>query len=214
MIEAAKAGVFPMFNGTMYGSRAEKIRLNKNTRTYERFGTFEDILEPTDIIQGLTSAINTNSHVIRAVITRQTAADQGVLFSAGNRFSGFTLYVKDNHLQYTYNNGGRYFHTTRSEHELPVGTVEIEYRLKIKKDLHAIAELFINNSKEATLNIPEINGMVDFISTIGGNRYTSVAPEEYDIPFDFSGHIDKISLFVDGSQTTTEEELDAFFAAD
>ena len=213
-IEAGNAGVFPMINGVMYGSPEENARMAKTLKRRERFETYTNIIEPFDLIRALTSILNTNSHVVRAEIHRDSTEEQGVIFSSGNYHAGFSLYIKDNHLKYTYNYGNEVFYLTQVEEELPVGDISVEYRLKVHADRSAYAELYLNGTKKADLDIVGINDFADFVSTVGANKDTSVNPAEYAVPFAFEGKLKKVQNSVDGADTTLEKELEAYYAAD
>ncbi|MCD7824656.1 MAG: arylsulfatase [Clostridiaceae bacterium] len=213
LIEASAAGVFPMFNGTMYGSEKANDMFNHSIRRKERFDVYENILEPFDLIRGLHSELNENSHIIRAELTRENTAQQGVIIAMGNYHGGFSLYIKNNRLKYTYNCGSQYYYEAESCSELPAGKVNVEYRFKVKKK-SAVAELFINGEKTAETTIPSLNYFVDFITTVGANKNTPVAPMDYQSPFTFEGKLEKVSVLVDGHVTSQEKELEAFFKAD
>lgn len=213
-IEAAKAGVFPMINGVMYGAKEEYEKLQTTLKRRERFETYKNVIEPFDIIRALTSIINSNSHVVRAEIHRNDIGDEGVIFSSGNYHAGFSFYIKDNHLKFTYNYGNEHFYVASVNEELPQGDIKVEYRLKVHKDASADVQLYLNGQQKAELHVDRINAFADFVSTVGANKDSSVNPEEYEVPFAFTGKIKEIQLVVEGGETTIEKELEAYFAAD
>lgn len=213
MIEAGKAGVFPMLNGALYGSREQSVRMYDSLKVRERFDTYENIIEPFDVIRSLYSNINKKSHVVRAKFQRKAKKEQGVIFSSGNYHGGYSLYIMNNRLVFTYNYGSEKFYRIQTE-ELPLGTVSVEYRLKVKRENSAIVELWVEGKKEGTLTIPSINAAADFVSTVGANKDSSVAPEDYQVPFAFCGKLQKVEILVEGYTTTLEKELEEFFKAD
>lgn len=69
------------------------------------------------------------SYIISADITRQTEQQQGVIVAQGDQFSGYTLYVQDNHLVYERNTGADTLRLVASE-PLPTGHVQIQARFE------------------------------------------------------------------------------------
>lgn len=214
LIEASAAGVFPMLNGTLFGSKEEAANLIRHVQKNERFEIYENVKEPVDILRTFFSELNNKSHVISADIQRDSLEQGGVIFSLGNRFAGYSFYVLGNRLKFTYNLGGIEYYCIESKEELPLGKVTVEYRLKVHKDFTATVELYIGGKKDGVLSIKRLNANSDPIATIGANKFTSVVPKEYEVPFAFSGKLDKVSLFLKGYTSTLENELNEFFATD
>lgn len=214
LIEAANAGVFPMLAGTRYGSKEAHDKLNQYVKKKDRYETYENLLEPLDIIRGIDTDLNHRSHIVRIAIQRENKEQQGVLFSNGNYHGGFSLYIRDNYLKFTYNYGSRYYYTAESMRELPVGDIQIEYRSKLRKDHTIWVELFVEGDVIAQVEIPKINVFTDYVTTIGANKNSSVAPMEYQVPYIFTGKIKKVELYVEGHLTTIEKELETFFMTD
>lgn len=213
-IEAASAGVFPLLNGTLYGSPEEGANLMRHVAKNEHFETYKNIIEPIDILRTFFSELNNKSHVLKADILRDSRDEEGVIFSLGNRFAGYSFYIINNRLKFTYNFGGIQYDCYESEEELPVGKVSVEYRLKVHKDYTATVEIDIDGRKNGVLSIKRLNANSDPIATIGANKCTSVVPEDYEVPFVFQGKLDKVSLFVEGYTSTLENEIYEFFSTD
>lgn len=214
LIEAADAGVFPMLNGTLFGSKEEMANLVRHVKKNERFEVYENIIEPVDILRTFFSVLNDKSHVVSAWIQRDNSEQSGVIFSLGNRFSGYSFYVLQNRLKFTYNAGGREFYCIESKQELPIGKVNVEYRLKVHKNFTADVEMYIDGKKDGKLSIGQLNFNSDPIATIGANKCTSVVPADYEVPFTFDGKLNKVSLFVEGYTSSLENELHEFFSTD
>lgn len=214
LIEAASAGVFPMLAGTRYGSKEASEKLNQYIRKKDRYESYEHILEPLDIIRGIDTDLNHRSHVVRIAIKRENKNEQGILFANGNYHGGFSIYIKDNHLKFTYNYGSRHYYMAEGKDELPVGELRIEYRSKFRKDNTILVELLTNGVIAAQVEVPKINVFTDYVTTIGANKNSSVAPMDYQIPFCFNGTIQKVELYVEGHLTTREKELETFFMTD
>ncbi|MCD8020831.1 MAG: arylsulfatase [Clostridiales bacterium] len=214
LVEAAKAGVFTMIPGAAYSTPEAKRKQREFIIRKERFDTYENILEPVDLIRAIDSDLSRRSHIIRAEITRKDTSQQGVIFSHGNYHGGFSFYILNNRLKYVYSSGLGEYYQVVSAKELPLGSFAAEYRLKVNKDGSAHAELFLNDEKTGEVNIPFVNGQVDYITTIGANKNTPVIPQDYESPFAFEGKLEKVSVFVDGHIASWDEELEAFFKVD
>lgn len=213
MIQAAEAGVFPMLNGALYGSRTQSIRMYDSLEIRERFDRYEHIVEPFDIIRSLYSNMNKRSHVVRATIRRDSTQQQGVIFAAGNYHGGYVLYIVNNRPTFCYNYGSRFYHRIESD-PLPAGTLQVEYRFKVKQDGSALVSLYVEREKRKELIVPRLNSAADFVSTVGANKDSAVAPMDYAVPFAFEGVLDAADIIVEGYRTTLEKELEAFFDAD
>lgn len=213
-IEASAAGVFPMLNGTLYGSKEEAANLIRHVAKNERFEVYKNVIEPVDILRTFFSELNNKSHVVSADIQRESREQGGVIFSLGNAFAGYSLYVIQNRLKFTYNLGGIEFYSIESKEELPVGKVNVEYRLKVHKDFSATAKLYIEGKEDGAVSINRVNANSDPIATIGANKCTSVVPKDYEVPFAFNGKLDKVRLLVEGYTSTLENELHEFFSTD
>lgn len=214
MIEAASNGVFPMLNGAMYGSKEQMVNLMQHIVKNERFEVYRNIMEPVDILRGFFTGLNNKSHVIIAELDRESTENQGVIFSFGGYYAGYSLYIHGNKLKYVYSFGGSEFYIAESAGELPSGKVHVEYRFKMHKDYTAFTELFVNGEKVGEVMVPHLNPNSDPIATIGANKYTSVYPEDYEVPFVFDGKLEEVKIYVEGYSTTLSQELEAFFATD
>lgn len=213
-IEAARAWVFPMLSGTLYGSPEQAQSLIEHVVKHERFEEYRDIIEPVDILRTFFTVLNNHSHAVEAIVDRSDKKQEGVIFSLGNQFAGLSFYVIHNRLKFTYNLGGRQFSFIESEQELPVGNIKVSYRIKVHKDLSAFVELFVNEQKQGELVLAHLNTNSDPVATVGANKHTSVVPHDYEVPFIFQGELKKVNLIVDGYTTTMEQELQEFFQRD
>ncbi|MCC8068089.1 MAG: arylsulfatase [Clostridiales bacterium] len=214
LIEASAAGVFPMLNGAAYSTNEARKILSRSIYRKERFDVYENILEPFDLIRTLDTDLSRHSHIVRAEITRRNTGQEGVIFSHGNYHGGFSLYIFGNHLKYIYNYGTKNWYEAVSDREIPDGDVTVEYRLKVATDESAHLALYLNGEKTAELSIPRIQTSVDYLTTIGANKNTPVAPRDYSCPFVFEGNLNKVSVFVEGHTDPQDKELEAFFHTD
>lgn len=213
-IEAARAGVFPMLNGTLYGSKEQAASLIRHVVKNERFEEYKNIIEPVDVLRTFFTVLNNHSHAVEAAIERKDKKQEGVIFSLGNQFAGLSFYVINNHLKFVYNLGGRQYYSAESENELPLGNIDVSYRIKVHKDLSAYVQIYVNKDLQGELVIKSLNMNSDPVATVGANKHTSVVPQDYEVPFAFSGELKNVKIIVDQYTTTIEKELQEFFQRD
>ena len=212
-IEAAKADVFPLLNGTLYGSTKEMANLIEHVVKNERLETYYDITKPVDILRTFFSVLNNKSHEVSAEIELKKD-DKGVIISIGNRFSGYSLFIKDNKLFYSYNKGGIEWYTVVSSEAIGEGTHKVSFRLKVNKNFSGLIEVFLDGNLIGDVIVPQLNDNSDAVATIGGNKHTSVVPGEYKLPYDFTGTIKRLDIKVAGYTQNLDEELEEFFSRD
>jgi arylsulfatase len=212
LIEAAKNSVFPMLPGSFHSGKSKGPSAELSAKLYGNFHrTYRYMTEPFDLPDGAIPI--TGAHTITAELDRQ---GDGVIFTNGDRFGGFVLYVQDGYLKYAYNTGARVWFEARSKNPLPLGssTVRVEF-LRVDQETAEVT-LYVNHALEATLKISGIKPLyVAWTATIGANQYSPVA-EEYaqDMPFAFNGEIVRLDLRVKAGEINTEEAIKAFFIGD
>lgn len=201
MHEAGKYGVFPMLRGAFH-ARPENISrmygdgMKLQGKTIE----FQNIIEPFDLVRERNiDSVNVN-YLILAEVERESAEQSGVIYSNGQRFGGISLYVKDNRLKFAYNDNVEVKILT-SDSQLPLGKISVGVSFTRKKD-HAIETLYVNKKNVGELKITRFSYMTGFAATVGANRYTAVAPQEYQVPFNWQGKfnslkIQQFSTFID-----------------
>ena len=201
MHEAGKYGVFPMLRGAFH-ARPENISrmygdgMKLQGKTIE----FQNIIEPFDLVRERNiDSVNVN-YLILAEVERESEGQGGVIYSNGQRFGGIALYVKDNRLKFAYNDNVD-VKILASDLTIPIGKISVGVSFTRKKD-HAIATLYVNKKNVGQLKITRFSYMTGFASTVGANRYTAVAPQEYQVPFNWEGKfnslkIQQFSTFID-----------------
>lgn len=211
-IQAARADVFPITSGYEMGQG--KANVVKAWHDEQRFGKFTNIIEPFSLIRSFYTDLTIKSHEVKAVINRDEKSLQGVLFSVGNIHGGFSFYVINNKLKYSFNYGSKECYQFESSEELPLGEIEVSYRFKVHKNSTVTLYLYVNGELSAKGEIDKLLPFVDFIATVGGNLYSSVVPDDYQVPFDFNGQFNEIEINVDGHFNDENEDLAGFFAAE
>lgn len=206
MHEAGKYGVFPMLRFPMHGKPENLSRQYSEHRVLpEKIVEFKHVLKPVNLINDRNIQLQAASHVVTAQIHRETVDEEGVLYSNGQRFGGISFYIKDNHLKYAYNaNMVKYFYAV-SDIELPVGDVKVSYSF-LRGPKEAEVTLYINDKPVGNTVITQFTYMIGFAATIKGNEYTPVTPD-YELPFDFSGRLDRLELHQFASAEDSKDEL-------
>ena len=201
MHEAGKYGVFPMLRGAFHACPENMSRMyGDGMKLQGKTLEFQNIIEPFDLVrQRNIDSVNVN-YLILAEIERESEEQSGVIYSNGQRFGGIALYVKDNRLKFAYNDNVDVKILT-SDLTIPIGKISVGISFIRKKD-HAIATLYVNKKNVGELKITRFSYMTGFAATVGANHYTAVAPQEYQVPFNWQGKfnslkIQQFSTFID-----------------
>lgn len=217
LIEAGKNGVFPLLPGSFHAS-ADKLEsfLKKYRIIPEVHREYNHIYKSFDLVDAIS--IDKNSFTIKADIFREDKNVDGVIFTNGDRFGGFVLYVYENKLKYVFNYQNEKRFVITSNKDLSVGKVTAELRFKFisyskEKAPYAIATLYQNGENIGEIVVDKFNYMTGIRTTIGANKYTPVATD-YKVPFEFKGKIEKLQIHAAASTVSTEEEIAKFFGED
>ncbi len=208
-IEAARNNVLPLNAGT--GGRAlRRPRLTANPG--KRF-----IYYPNGAGIEAASAANTKnrSHTITAEVDVPASGAEGVLAADGGRFGGYSLYVRERRLCYSYNFLGKAVWTFTSDIEIPAGkgTLGVGFEKTGQQPFGAggIIRLYINGNAcgegELPRTVPFIFGLgVGFqIGRDGPNPVT----EHYASPFRFTGTLRRVIVDVSGPEPPRDLEQEA-----
>lgn len=198
MHEAGKYGVFPMLRFPMHGkpenlSRqyTEKLQIN------EKHVEFEHVRKPVNLIMEKSIGAGTGttaSHIITAFLHRDSKEQEGVIYSVGARFGGYTFYIKDNHLKYSYNQNKVNYYDAVSKDELPLGDIKVAFSFNGREDnKSAEVILYVNDAAVGSVIVENFYYMTGFSSSLLANPYSPVTPD-YESPFEFTGRADKIIL--------------------
>ena len=155
---------------------------------------------------------NTSSSITAQLDVKPGEKENGVIFSQGGRFGGWSLYVENNVPAYTYNYMGKLY-TFTSNQPLPVGQsqlrFEIDYdgggpgkgadvRMKINDQVVAVGR--IDQTVASRFSIDEgadvglDRGSAVTVKTIGPRRYSA-----------YGGQIDKVTLEIYPKETDAKQ---------
>ncbi len=189
--EALKYNVYPLYDDI--GARAANVTkifgAKTNTFTYYPPGA-EFIAEAT------SPPVKNRSHTITALLETDGRTD-GVITACGGYFSGYTLYVKNNIVTYTYNYYDEYYYTVKASKPLTAG----------KHEIKLVYEKLEGNTAKVTLQLDGATvgqGTIDKVVLskysisepfdVGVDNGGSVARKEYASPFHFSDALDKVTF--------------------
>lgn len=208
LIEASRHNVFPMLEKAFHGSVAGCFfAMYPKSNSPEKSVTYKGIYRPFDLPENARVNIDNASHSGTAKIYRADSSVEGVLFASGDRFSGFTFYIKDNKLKYVYNYAREEYYTAESDIDVPVGDVEVKYTFELHEDAQADVTIYINDQKVGSTHVNHLYYMKGFSSTFRADKYTAVSPE-YEVPFEFGGDIKEFTIHVDAYTIDFQETLE------
>jgi arylsulfatase len=209
MHEAGKYGVFPMLRFPMHGKPENLSRQYGDKRPVpEKEIVFEHVRKPVDLVAARSiggTAANKANLLVTACIHRDSTKEEGVLYSSGQRFGGFSFYIKNNRLKYVYNANQTAYYEIVSDMELPAGDVKVAYSYTFQGE-NAKVTLFVNDREAGTGLVESFAYMMGFTTTLKANHYSPVTPD-YEVPFAFEGRLDKVILHQYAAVIDPQEEL-------
>lgn len=211
MHEAGKYGVFPMLRFSMHAKPENLSRqFAEKLPVAEKHIEFEHVRKPVNLVMGRSiggGAGGQANHIVTAWLHRDSAEQEGVIYSVGARFGGFTFYVKDNRLKYCYNQNIAHYYCAVSEKELPVGDIKVAFAfIRANEQEKPVVTLYVNDEAAGSVEIAESYYMTGFSSSLLANPYSPVSPD-YESPFAFTGRADKIVLHQYPSTVDPAQEL-------
>jgi len=158
------------------------------------------------VYQGMTGMsenvfINTKnrSHTITAEVEVPQGGANGVILAQAGRFGGWSLYLKDGKPTYTYNWLGLKSYTVAASQALPAGKATIRYEFVYDGGgvgKGGTCALYVNGKSVATGRIEQTQCCAfsaDEGADVGADEGTPVT-EAYQVPFKFTGKIDKVTI--------------------
>lgn len=137
--EAKKYGVYPLSD--LFIEAFNNIPEN-SLRARNEFTYYPGM---THLGDSASPPILNRSYSIDIPITFKQS-DDGVLVALGNHESGYTLYIKDNHLVYEYNNGLTRYKITSAQ-PLNEGELDIQFEFVKTGNLEGEGILYVNEEK-------------------------------------------------------------------
>ena len=176
--EAVKYNIYPLYDdlAARAANMAKMSGAPRNTYTYYPPGA-------EFINEALSPPVKNRSHTITASMETDGKTD-GVIVAAGGFYGGYTLFVKDNIVTYTYNAFDENYYTIRADKPLTPGKHEIKFVYKaIPGDGPGKA------TGEVTLFIDGVEAGRGTIGRLIPNMYS--VSEPFDVGVDNGGSVDR-----------------------
>ena len=212
-VEAGKYNVLPLDSRGTARFADERPQLSQDRKTYVYYPGTQTVPENVAV------KVLNRAHSITAEVEIPKGGAQGVLVCHGANTGGYTLFVKDNKLQYVHNYVGAREFPVESKATVPEGKVILRYEFEPtgKPDIAkgrgtpGRAQLYINGKLVGQTELPYTIPLVMALGgglTVGRNPGSSVS-QLYGPPFAFTGTIFKVTVDVSGQmlQDTEEERL-------
>jgi len=163
------------------------------------------------------AAVNTKnrSHSITALAIIPEGGAEGVLVAHGGRFGGYSLYVKDRKLRYTYNLLGKAHFDIVSDIDVPAGPCRLGFSFE-KTGPHPFGpggtgRLYINGKQVGETAIPRT---VPFLFALGeslqiGRDEGNPVTDAYASPNAFTGKLVRVVIDVTGAEPPRDLEQEA-----
>ena len=158
------------------------------------------------VYQGMTGMsenafinVKNRSHTITADVEVPQGGANGVILAQAGRFGGWSLYLKDGKPIYTYNWLGLKQYTIAGGQALPTGKATIRYEFVYDGGgvgKGGTGTLYVNGKSVATGRIDQTQCCAfsaDEGADVGADEGTPVT-EDYQVPFKFTGKIDKVTI--------------------
>jgi arylsulfatase A-like enzyme len=158
------------------------------------------------VYQGMTGMsenafinVKNRSHTITADVEVSQGGANGVILAQAGRFGGWSLYLKDGKPIYTYNWLGLKQYTIAGGQALPTGKATIRYDFVYDGGgvgKGGTGTLYVNGKNVATGRIDQTQCCAfsaDEGADVGSDEGTPVT-EDYQVPFKFTGKIDKVTI--------------------
>lgn len=203
LIQAGRYNVFPMFVGDTHAEPGKHKSFFGDMVIPAGERTYKNMFKPYRLQDNSGFNIDNTSHSVFVDIDRKDK-EEGVLFSAGDRFGGFVLYIKDNRLKYVYNQNRLEYYKAESQ-ELPPGRIKVGFEFHREGNSGDVV-LYVNDRVAGKTHVDHTyyqKGMSSM--AIRFNPYTEVSPE-YEVPFEFTGDILELTIRNEPSVASIEEE--------
>ena len=157
------------------------------------------------IAESASPPVKNRSHRIVAALNIPAEASvhtiDGVIVASGGRFGGYSLYIKDGRLHYTYNYLGLAQYDIESPENLPRGQVKVDFEFVRTGPQAGRGILSVNGRSVAkgfiTQTVPRRFGLGDTFDI--GSDYGSPVTDKYTVPSVFPGRIESVEvLLTDG----------------
>jgi arylsulfatase A-like enzyme len=137
--------------------------------------------------------VTNRSYAIAADVELPAAGAEGVLLSAGSRFGGYVMYVRDRRLafEYVYADGAPYLVT--SDREIPAGRHALRWEFTKTGELRGRGVLLIDDERVGEGEFPKTWPIFTNVGGLHcGRDLGTPVSEAYRTPFTFTGTIERV----------------------
>jgi arylsulfatase A-like enzyme len=206
LVEAAKYNVFPLDNDILQRILAPKPSYVAGRTEFTYAG------ELTGTPNSNAPNILARSYTITADIEVSAGGGDGMIVTDGGRFGGYGLYVLKGKPVFTYNNLA--LEKTRWEGQEPLTPGKHTLEFDFKYDGPGMAKggsgaLKVDGKEVATKSISQTTPAIltiDETLDIGSDTRTPVDDADYQMPFRFTGTINKVSFKLGPSELLPEDQ--------
>jgi len=192
--EARKYQVLPLDDRL-----ATRFDVNSRPSFADKRTTFTYYPSTVSIPEGSAPNLKNRSFTITADVEIPAGETEGILLTQGGRFAGWGLFLEDGKPTYVYNLANTERYIIQSPEKLPVGKSTLRFDFKYDGGAlgaGGIGSLFVNDQKVAEgrveKTIPYRLGLNETFD-VGRDTGTPVV-ETYQVPFAFTGNLQKITL--------------------
>jgi arylsulfatase len=208
-VEAGKYHVLPIDGRGQQRFAEERPQLAEERTRYIYYPGTQEVAAAT------APAILNRPHTITVLVDIPEQGAEGVLVSQGGIDGGYSFYVRDGRLRYTYNYVARDWFTVVSDRDVPSGRHALSFEFEPSGPARplegigtpGIGRLFVDGqpvgSGELPVTIPLTLGLASGVS-IGKDGGAPVT-EAYRPPYAFTGTIDRVVYDVSGEHVVDHE---------
>jgi arylsulfatase len=208
-IEAVKYNVLPLDN-----TKVERLDVNNrpsNIRGLKEFTYYDGMVR---IPEGGAPDLKNKSFGISAVVDIPEGGAEGLLMTQGGRFAGLGLYLLEGRPVFHYNLAGVERYTVAGKDKVPPGRHVITLDFNYDgggAGKGGQATLTVDGEKVASEHLPQTipyRMSLDETLDVGLDTGTPVS-EDYQVPFDFTGDLEKVTINI-SEEKLTEEQLEQY----
>jgi arylsulfatase len=208
-VEAGKYNVLPVDGRGQQRFAEERPQIAVDRTSYTYYPGTQEVP-----VNAAAQIIN-RPHSITADVDIPEGGAEGVLISQGGIDGGYSFFVQDGKLRYTYNYVARDFYHVESGQQVPEGRHKLRFEFEVTGEPDILkgigaagrGQLYIDGElmgqSDIAVTNPIVLGLASGVS-IGADAGSSVT-EEYSPPFEFTGKIYSVTIDVSGELIEDDE---------
>lgn len=186
--EAGKYGVLPLVNAPLLGSfSTDKTKANVPAYKTRRDPRAEYVFYPQQsaLIRADAPETGTGSFSITAEISPSAGTEHGVLIADGDRFGGYSLYIKDGYLTFENSDLGNTRTILKADRKLTPGVRSLRFRFQRSDAAGGAGKLYYDDREVASAPVVKRS---TFLTGVAG----------FSVGFDISGPVSETYPEKDG----------------